>query len=770
MAPSTRQQMPRPPPQQVVPTFHSPFKASHPYFYFVHRINAVKAELNVEVIGPNLTFTFTHSRAFTQSRLKPSEIASALERKTVGFLATVNKDEDRHILAWAESGHGLGRSGELLDVPEGGPVLSSELWTRRVIRVGKILGLKMRRGFDNQNNSADPSLDIDGIFQGSHVEAKLAVHAIWVLLEIFDVTKDLNNVTEANLRKLRGATWKDGTSPMFEIYFSRKNCPPCGTLVKGLSELTGIEIKLFWKDRLTLKQYYKQPKSKEQAKAQKKAYVMQRDAGDFDDDVSHGADYDDLGCSSDDSIVISEPDTPMDLDEDNSSETIVIDDDPPGQVADRSANEAIDLTKDEAPDPPNSTNAKPVSKIMQERQEFMEEMERYSAKANSSPVPEPRPRQSARARPLIWEEPRQEIRKPIPPTSVEANFVTADQWEQGGPILRRRFPRASGGSAERLRSASPRRWAPAARSRPMRRRGSLFMYGKSRLASRTETRIASQIGSQGAGRAALPATTVENGHRGTFRAEPRDIVDLSSEAQDTFSASSIEGNGRPREPIAAAKTPEVVEVNDPLPGPPGMSTPDLLNSTVKSPTRCLFPEAPAPRIDLSSSTFPSPKPVVNARPANAPEAVHHDTPQLKRSFAQNAQQTQVLHYPTPKAASEIHPPGQSQHSAPLVLNCSTNPGIENGLNSVNAFNRAAGSSTITSPISQPAFNYPKPPPSSLKIALAEERERHRRSRLTPANLEALNDSHMQNEIASIRTNEHRSPFQTPTRPKMGVNL
>nr|CEG04730.1 unnamed protein product [Fusarium clavum] len=95
----------------------------------------------------------------------------------------------------------------------------------------------------------------DGIFLGSHVEVKLAVHGICVLLETFKITKDLDKVTMEDLHKLRTVRWQDGTRPLFEVYFSRKHCQRCKSLVRRLSDATGITIRLLWRDRLIKKEY-----------------------------------------------------------------------------------------------------------------------------------------------------------------------------------------------------------------------------------------------------------------------------------------------------------------------------------------------------------------------------------------------------------------------------------------------------------------------------------------------------------------------------------
>ncbi|CAM1509916.1 Fc.00g002510.m01.CDS01 [Cosmosporella sp. VM-42] len=210
---------------EALPHFITSSNISSPFFYFYYTINPSTTALTVEVLGPNLKFKFTHRRA--RRHYTPSQILTQLERKTVGFLTLVTNDDKRVILASAESGHGSGRFGDALDRSPG--QLSNQIWARRVIRVGKLLELNMHRPFDAAGR-ARVTEELKGLFLGSHVEVKLAVHAVFVLLKMFKITKDLNNITKAHLERLKTVTWEDGSRPVFEIYFSRKNCHPCGTL------------------------------------------------------------------------------------------------------------------------------------------------------------------------------------------------------------------------------------------------------------------------------------------------------------------------------------------------------------------------------------------------------------------------------------------------------------------------------------------------------------------------------------------------------------
>ncbi|GKU02856.1 hypothetical protein FLAG1_05267 [Fusarium langsethiae] len=233
---------------EVLPAFVSSISKSSPLIFFYHIIDPETTKLTIQVLGANISFQFSHQRAKTV--LSPSKIAGQLENKTVGFIAVATPQSQRIVLAAAESGHGFGKYGDVLDKKKG--VLPNSVWTRRVVAMGKTLGMKMGRPFDNPHRRGT---NTDGIFLGSHVEVKLAVHGICVLLKTFGITKDLDNITVEHLHKLRLVRWADGTRPVFEVYFSRKHCVPCKLLVKRLSEATGITIRLLWRDRLVKKEY-----------------------------------------------------------------------------------------------------------------------------------------------------------------------------------------------------------------------------------------------------------------------------------------------------------------------------------------------------------------------------------------------------------------------------------------------------------------------------------------------------------------------------------
>lgn len=251
------------------------FKLSSP-LGFVHIVNAQKATLEVQVLGPNLGFNFEHSR-MRQARIIPSRIAKRLERKTTGLLALVpsspcsksgGEGDDKQkpslstsrltVLAWAESGHGAGKFGDLIDAGAGSYALSNAIWSRRAIKLARLLRVPFKTIFDK---------DSEGIFRGSHVEIQLATHAVYVLLRLFprptttsDSTAGTKQgqgsegdlmVMQRRLMALRGARWSEGSRPAFNIIFSRKDCHCCRIFVERLSQLTGIEMRLIWGTRLT---------------------------------------------------------------------------------------------------------------------------------------------------------------------------------------------------------------------------------------------------------------------------------------------------------------------------------------------------------------------------------------------------------------------------------------------------------------------------------------------------------------------------------------
>ncbi|VUC34207.1 unnamed protein product [Clonostachys rosea] len=287
---------------QELPDFTPSFRIANPIFYFHHIVNADEATLTVEVLGPNLGFTFGHKRA--KEITSRAHINAILTKKTVGFLTLVGSQQ-RMILAWSESGHGCGKMGDILDVPsEGheGAALPNIIWTRRGIHLANILGLAFASPFDNSGKrtmTIQERLARRGVYQGGHVEVKLATYAIFAMLEFFGITDDLNNVTRHHLEQLRTASCTDRSRPRFEIYFSRKNCARCGRFAQALEEITGISIKLCWKERLAQKEY---PKMKIGSASlyQRRAVATEPEATTVDEqiviDVDEDSDMEDDDC------------------------------------------------------------------------------------------------------------------------------------------------------------------------------------------------------------------------------------------------------------------------------------------------------------------------------------------------------------------------------------------------------------------------------------------------------------------------------------------
>ncbi|KAF9775518.1 hypothetical protein IL306_006368 [Fusarium sp. DS 682] len=260
--------------EEVLPAFVSAISNPSPLIYFHHVIDAETTKLTVQVLGANISFVFSHRRA--KAFVSKSKIENQLENKTAGFIAVVSAKTQRVVLAAAESGHGLGKYGDVLDKKTG--ILPNSIWTKRVVAMGKTLGMNMKRPFDNPARRAG---NTEGIFLGSHVEVKLAVHGICVLLQTFGITKDFDKVTMQQLKQLRHARWEDGSRPVFEVYFSRKHCQPCKSLVQKLQEATGIAIRLVWKDRLVMKKYILRPVNRD-PKLSKSQQVPEFDPQDYD--------------------------------------------------------------------------------------------------------------------------------------------------------------------------------------------------------------------------------------------------------------------------------------------------------------------------------------------------------------------------------------------------------------------------------------------------------------------------------------------------------
>ncbi|KHN97593.1 uncharacterized protein MAM_04608 [Metarhizium album ARSEF 1941] len=232
------------------PSFDSRFSSPEALFYFYHKIDASTGTLQSQVLGPNVSKTFPHARAL--AHCTPARIQSVLARKTTGFLALLGPGTSptRTILAWAESGHGHNPRGDFLEPEPRSAVLSNRRWTARAIRLGREVGINMRHPYDGLARGGRA-----GIFRASHVEVKLAVHAVYILVRMAGMPT--GRVARADLAALRGRAWCGGARPRFEIYFSKKNCCGCAEYVRRLEGLTGAEITLCWRERLVEMDYDK---------------------------------------------------------------------------------------------------------------------------------------------------------------------------------------------------------------------------------------------------------------------------------------------------------------------------------------------------------------------------------------------------------------------------------------------------------------------------------------------------------------------------------
>lgn len=414
-------------PQQPPPNFGTSFTTSSLPFYFHYIINADEATLTVEVIGPNLQFTFRHSRA--KCLLNRSNILRIMEQRTVGFI-TLAQGSDRHIMAWAESGHGSGRLGDILDAPAQSPVLPNRVWARRVARIGKVLGFKMGSPYDGIGyRLVNTGADLRGIFCGSHVEVKLAVFAVCFLLKAFGITDGLDNIKRRHLRNLRHVRWKDGTRPSFEIYFSRKNCQRCGSLIKTLSEFTGIPLKISWKDRLTEK-VYENPSRPICAKGQKHAITI------HDDEV---IDFEGV-------IIIEEDyfDTTVDITRDGPEDSAMVID---GNV------ETMDLITPESSPDFDTAGGAAIDGVA----DFIQTMSEHADNVDSSLNPVT-PGPARRDRTLREREDRN-ILKPMPPTPVNESPTPVNESHASGftGTPPRQHNPSTPHPRPRTRSSSPKR-------------------------------------------------------------------------------------------------------------------------------------------------------------------------------------------------------------------------------------------------------------------------------------------------------------------------
>lgn len=119
--------------------------------------------------------------------------------------------------------------------------------------LAKILGFNTRSRFDLLSPTSKQSQFKEGALFGSHVEVKLASHAIWAWLVNRKIIGPADTeVTYENISRLKTIPWTTARPiPHYEIFFSRHPCRNCINFVNRLSEVSGISILLHWRHRLT---------------------------------------------------------------------------------------------------------------------------------------------------------------------------------------------------------------------------------------------------------------------------------------------------------------------------------------------------------------------------------------------------------------------------------------------------------------------------------------------------------------------------------------
>lgn len=214
--------------------------------FFLHQIDPGSGSVRVQILNCSVSQTFLHHTDSKGSQKK------SLENKTSGFLTAVSASEKPVVLAWAESGHGLGIRGDKLQASA--HILRNAKWAYAAIKMAKILELDLTSVFDDKAG-------VQGGFQASHVEVKLATHATILLLYKSGQLKkqgEERKITQEALRKLQQLRWTDGSPLRFQIHVSRKNCSRCGAFLKRLAWFTGIRFELRCGKRLVPIEYQQQ--------------------------------------------------------------------------------------------------------------------------------------------------------------------------------------------------------------------------------------------------------------------------------------------------------------------------------------------------------------------------------------------------------------------------------------------------------------------------------------------------------------------------------
>lgn len=357
---------------------------------------------------------------------------------------------------------------------------------------------------------------------------------------------------------------------------------------------------------------------------------------------------------------------------------------------------------------------------------------------------------------------RHEIRKPLPASSVEVKFVSASQWEDGGSRHRRRFLLRDTPGVEEVWSVSPKRPEGGGRWRAFRRRGT------SRFGGPVRSSPCGNADSTAPYNHRYPQSSV-TGSGSPRRTVSAPVVDLSLEASGAIAPVTPENRATAQNQSPRAEAPTAGRSAAAHTLTQTSSSSDLGCQAAKSPTRILFPRGQLPAIDLSQATFPSPKLAPNARPKDAPQPVHHPTPQLKRSRAENAQKTEVFHYPTPHASSSVRPWEQPASSTGIGTSNKARglprPQFQEPLTS----NDGVRPSTSDPPKAQPqmTFAYPDPSPARSHQALENERRGSKRPKLagshlgTPRHVQAVSLSSADDDASK------QEPGFVPNRTRMG---
>ncbi|OAQ96422.1 hypothetical protein LLEC1_03786 [Akanthomyces lecanii] len=228
-------------------TFDTRFQTESEDIFFLHDIDQDARTLRVQVLNYGLSSTFSHRQLYANDRKQLT-----LGKKTSGFLAAVTASQKRVVLAWAESGHGIGRRGDQLEA--GRHVLGNARWASRAVALAKILDINLTSPFDKATTP-------NGSFQAAHVEVKLATHAVVLLLKLSRAhiaDSSGSALTRENLARLRQLQWRDGSPIHFQVFVSRRNCPRCGTFLSRLQELTGVRFDLKSGTRVVPIQYHQQ--------------------------------------------------------------------------------------------------------------------------------------------------------------------------------------------------------------------------------------------------------------------------------------------------------------------------------------------------------------------------------------------------------------------------------------------------------------------------------------------------------------------------------